>query len=315
MTVELEKQKQRPVLNRGCSTSSGSFRYEKHRSKDVLIVKYDFDRSKEFEVSSLEEADLVFQKVLGVAVAFEKNKTLELAHLSFKKALTELITSYMRGGHLAGHSTMKAVAITVKATARIYFHHIWDHFRSQSSIERKGELTWDLEKDLIEYFSMLKEQLMAVLNPVCDILITEKFSASDKRFLLRPYYTEFWWPNAFTEEFTDRRIKGVISGLITGAEYIRKSFREFQEALKGYGEEFVPTESTLINQEFIQEQKDKQRVLDIIKQFDEGEGTSYEQLAEEAKFEHDGDLDDLLFKNLMDSKIYEPTPGRYRLIE
>lgn len=315
MVTETEIEKKRPTLNRGCSTSSGSFRYEKHGEKDVLVVNYDFDESKTFEVASLEEAEIIFQQVLDVAATFEKNKILELARLSFEKALSDLIKKYMRGGRLVGHSEMKAVAITAKETARIYFHYIWDHFRSRSFIRKKDKLTWDPQKDLFEYFMALKEQLMAVLNPVCEILITEKFSASDKRYLLRPYYTEFWWPNDFTEEFTKRRIKDVVFGLVTGAQYIQSTFREFEESLKEYGEEFVPAESTLINQDFVKEEENKQRILDIIKKYDEGEGTTYEQLADEFKDLTVGKLDDLLFKVLMDSKIYEPRPGRYRVNE
>lgn len=316
MVTETEIEKKRPELNRGCSTSSGSFHYEKHRDKDVLIVSYGFKESQKFfEVASLEEADLVFRKALEVAVKFAENKILELARLSFDKALADLIKKYMRGGKLVGHSEMKAVAITVKETSRIYFHYIWDHFRSRFLGRKKGLLAWDPEKDLYDYFMALKEQLMEVLNPVCEILITEKFSASDKRYLLRPYYTEFWWPNDFTEEFTKEKIENVVSGLVTGAEYIQKSFREFEEALTDYGEEFVPAESTLIDQAFVKEEKDKQRVLDVIKKYDEGEGTTYEQLADEFKDLTVGKLDDLLFKNLMDSKLFEPSPGRYRVNE
>ncbi|MFX1534528.1 MAG: hypothetical protein ACFFDI_09935 [Promethearchaeota archaeon] len=55
------------------------------------------------------------------------------------------------------------------------------------------------------------------------------------------------------------------------------------------------------------------RLEQIIRDLDEGEGVSYETIADRVEGK-EGEIDDALFKLLMDSKIYEPRPGRYRLI-
>lgn len=55
------------------------------------------------------------------------------------------------------------------------------------------------------------------------------------------------------------------------------------------------------------------RLEQIIRDLDEGEGVSYETIADKVEGK-EGEIDDALFKLLMDSKIYEPRPGRYRLI-
>lgn len=56
------------------------------------------------------------------------------------------------------------------------------------------------------------------------------------------------------------------------------------------------------------------RLENIIRDLDEGDGVSYETIADKVEGK-EGEIDDALFKLLMDSKIYEPRPGRYRLID
>ncbi|MFX1250254.1 MAG: OB-fold nucleic acid binding domain-containing protein [Promethearchaeota archaeon] len=55
------------------------------------------------------------------------------------------------------------------------------------------------------------------------------------------------------------------------------------------------------------------RLEQLIQDLDKGEGVSYETIADKVEGK-EGEIDDALFKLLMDSKIYEPRPGRYRLI-
>ncbi|MFX0093709.1 MAG: hypothetical protein ACFFBD_18300 [Candidatus Hodarchaeota archaeon] len=57
-----------------------------------------------------------------------------------------------------------------------------------------------------------------------------------------------------------------------------------------------------------------ERLEQLIRELDEGEGVSYETIADKVEGK-EGEIDDALFKLLMDSKIYEPRPGRYRLID